>query len=58
MVLEGKGHVFKYRVSETFEATPDDSWGMGQERNRYMLTLQSCIPPTFEDRFIIRGARA
>jgi sortase A len=24
MVLEGKGRVFKCRVSETFEATPDD----------------------------------
>ena len=57
MVLEGKGHVYRYRVSETFEATPDDSWVMGQERNRDMLTLQTCIPPTFEDRFIVRGDR-
>jgi sortase A len=57
MVLEGKGRVYKYRVSETFEATPDDSWVMGQERNRDMLTLQTCIPPTFEDRYIVRGDR-
>jgi hypothetical protein len=31
---------------------------MGQERGRDMLTLQTCIPPTFEDRLVIRADRA
>jgi hypothetical protein len=37
---------------------PDDSWDMGQVRNRDMLTLQTCIPPTFENRLIVRADRA
>jgi sortase A len=47
-----------YRVSEAFGATPEDSWVMGQVRNRDMLTLQTCIPPTFEERLVIRADRA
>jgi sortase (surface protein transpeptidase) len=30
---------------------------MGQVRVRDMLTLQTCIPPTFEDRLIVRTDR-
>jgi sortase A len=59
MVLEDRGgRVYRYRVSEAFGATPDDSWVMGQVRGRDMLTLQTCIPPTFEDRLIVRADRA
>ncbi|MCA1718786.1 MAG: class E sortase [Actinobacteria bacterium] len=59
MVLEDReGRVYRYRVSEVFGATPDDSWVMGQVRDRDMLTLQTCIPPIFEDRLIVRADRA
>ncbi len=59
VVLEDRrGRVYRYRVSEAFNATPEDSWVMGQERDRDMLTLQTCIPPTFEDRLIVRADRA
>jgi hypothetical protein len=36
----------------------EDSWVMGQVRNCDMLTLQTCIPPTFEERFVVRTDRA
>ncbi len=59
VILEdSRGRVYRYRVSEVFEATPDDSWVMGQVRNRDMLTLQTCIPPTFEERLVVRADRA
>src|SRR5215212_4284180 len=48
-----QGRVYRYQVSESFTAGPEDSWVMGQVRNRDMVTLQTCIPPTFEDRLII-----
>jgi sortase A len=57
IVLGGGGRVYKYRVSETFEATPEESWVMGQVQNRDMLTLQTCIPPTFQDRLLVRADR-
>jgi sortase A len=59
VILEDHGgRTYRYRVSEAFGATPDDSWVMGQVRGRDMLTLQTCIPPTFEDRLIVRADRA
>jgi sortase A len=58
VVLKGRGRAYRYRVSESFMAGPDESWVMGQVRNRDMLTLQTCIPPTFEDRLIVRVDRA
>ena len=60
IVLEGnQDRAYRYRVSEAFEATPEDSWVMGQEHGRDMLTLQTCVPPpTFEDRLVIRADRA
>jgi sortase A len=58
VVLKGRGRAYRYRVSESFMAGPDESWVMGQVRNRDMLTLQTCIPPTFEDRLIVRADRA
>jgi len=58
VLKDSQGRAYRYRVSEAFEATPEDSWVMGQERDRDMLTLQTCIPPTFEDRLVVRADRA
>jgi sortase A len=55
---DSRGRAYRYRVSEAFEAMPEDSWVMGQERDRDMLTLQTCVPPTFEDRLVVRADRA
>jgi len=58
ILKDARGRVYRYRVSEVFEAAPEDSWVMGQVVERDMLTLQTCIPPTFEDRLIVRADRA
>jgi sortase A len=59
VILEdSRGRVDRYRVSESFEAGPEESWVMGQEVGRDMLTLQTCVPPTFEERLIVRADRA
>jgi len=55
---DARGRAYAYRVSESFEAMPDDSWVMGQEVGRDMLTLQTCIPPLYEERLIVRADRA
>ena len=58
VVLEdGRGRVYRYRVSESFTAMPDESWVMGQELDRDMVTLQTCLPPTFEERLVVRADR-
>ncbi len=58
VVLEnGRGRAYRYQVSESFMAAPDESWVMGQELNRDMVTLQTCIPPTFEERLVVRADR-
>jgi sortase A len=58
VVLKGQGATYRYRVSETFEVGPADSWVMGQVRGRDMVTLQTCTPiPTFEKRLIVRADR-
>jgi sortase A len=58
VVLEdGWGRIYEYRVSESFTAWPEESWVMGQELNRDMVTLQTCIPPTFEERFVVQADR-
>jgi sortase A len=54
---DSEGRVYRYRVSESFTAGPDESWVMGQELNRDMLTLQTCIPPDFGTRLIVRADR-
>jgi sortase A len=51
------GQSYKYRVSEKFAAGPEDSWAMGQVKGRDMLTLQTCIPPDFGKRLIVRADR-
>jgi sortase A len=57
LLEDSQGRAYKYRVSEAFKARPEDSWVMGQECGRDMLTLQTCIPPTFEDRLVVRADR-
>jgi len=51
------GQVYKYRVSEKFAAGSGDSWAMGEVRDRDMLTLQTCIPPDFGKRLLVRADR-
>ena len=51
------GKKYRYRVSETFKADPEDSWVMGQVRNRDMVTLQTCTGPGWERRLIVRADR-
>ena len=58
LLEDSAGNAYGYRVSESFMATPDESWVMGQVRGRDMLTLQTCIPPTFADRLVVRADRA
>ncbi len=59
VILEdGWGRAYTYSVSESFGAMPYDSWVMGQEVGRDMLTLQTCIPPLYEERLIVRADRA
>lgn len=48
---------YRYRVSEVFVASPVDSWVMGQELNRDMVTLQTCTGPNFSKRLIVRADR-
>ena len=57
VLKDSQGRTYRYRVSESFGATPLDSWVMGQEVGRDMLTLQTCIPPTFEERLVVRADR-
>jgi sortase A len=57
VLKDRQGRAYRYRVSESFETTPEDSWVMGQEVGRDMLTLQTCIPPTYEERLIVRADR-
>jgi sortase A len=52
------GKKYTYRVSETFEVEPNDSWVMGKVKGRDMVTLQTCTPiPTWEKRLIVRADR-
>ncbi len=58
MLKDRDGKAYRYRVIETFVADPEDSWVMGEVRDRDLLTLQTCTPiPTFEKRLIIRAER-
>ena len=54
---DGLGQVYKYRVSEKFAVSADDNWAMGEVRGRDMLTLQTCIPPDFGKRLLVRADR-
>ena len=58
LVLEdGRGQAYKYRVNEKFAVGPGDSWAMGEVRDRDMVTLQTCIPPDFGKRLMVRADR-
>lgn len=58
IVLEGRGKTYRYRVSETLVVDPLDSWVMGKELGRDMVSLQTCTPiPTFEKRLVVRADR-
>ena len=58
LVLEdGRGQAYKYRVSEKLAVEPGDSWAMGEVRDRDMVTLQTCIPPDFGKRLLVRADR-
>lgn len=57
ILKDREDRAYRYRVSESFMAGPDESWVMGQEVGRDMVTLQTCIPPTFENRLIVQADR-
>src|SRR3712207_4885804 len=58
ILLKGRdGERYRYRVTEVFEADPEDSWVMGQVRDRDMLTLQTCTGPNWQRRLIVRADR-
>ena len=57
LLKDRDGERYRYRVTETFEADPQDSWVMGQVRDRDMLTLQTCTGPNWERRLIVRADR-
>lgn len=57
LLKDRDGKRYRYRVSETFKATPEDSWVTGQVRNRDMVTLQTCSGPNWERRLIVRADR-
>ncbi len=58
VILKGRGETYRYKVSEMRIVEPEDSWVMGQVRNRDMVTLQTCTPiPTFEKRLVVRADR-
>ncbi len=57
ILRDRQGRAFTYRVTEAFLAEPEDSWVMGQVRDRDMLTLQTCTGPNWERRLIVRADR-
>jgi LPXTG-site transpeptidase (sortase) family protein len=57
LLEDGRGQTYKYRVSEKFAVEPGDSWAMGEVRGRDMVTLQTCIPPDFGKRLMVRADR-
>jgi sortase A len=57
LLKDRDGERYRYRVTEVFETDPEDSWVMGQVRNRDMLTLQTCTGPNWQRRLIVRADR-
>jgi sortase A len=57
LLKDRDGKRYRYRVTEAFGADPEDSWVMGQVRDRDMLTLQTCTGPNWERRLIVRADR-
>lgn len=57
LLKDRDGDRYRYRVTEVFETYPEDSWVMGQVRDRDMVTLQTCTGPNWERRLIVRADR-
>ena len=58
VVLRGEdGKKYRYEVTESFVASPEDSWVMDRLRNKDMVTLQTCVGPNFSERLIVRAER-
>lgn len=58
VVLRGKGgEKYRYRVTESFVASPEDSWVRSRVRGEDLLTLQTCVGPNFSERLIVRAER-
>ncbi len=58
LLRDRDGGEYEYRVIDSFEADPSDTWVMGSVRGRDLLTLQTCTPiPSFDKRLIIRAER-
>lgn len=54
---DSEGQVYKYRVTESADVGPNDSWVMDQVLGRDLLTLQACTGPNFEKRLVVRAER-
>ncbi len=48
---------YRYEVTDSFIASPEDSWVMDRVRNEDLLTLQTCVGPNFSERLIVRAER-
>jgi sortase A len=58
VVLRGDGGArYRYEVTESFIASPEDSWVADRVRNEDLLTLQTCVGPNFSERLIVRAER-
>lgn len=58
VVLRGEnGGRHCYEVTESFVASPEDSWVMDRVRDKDMVTLQTCVGPNFSKRLIVRAER-
>ena len=56
VVLRGDGGArYRYEVTETFVASPEDSWVTDRVRNEDLLTLQTCTGPGWSKRLIVRA---
>ena len=40
IILEGRGRIYRYQVSESFEVSPHDVWVTDQVRGRDLLDLR------------------
>lgn len=58
VVLRGDGGAqYRYEVTDSFIASPEDSWVMDRVRNEDLLTLQTCVGPNFSERLVVRAER-
>ena len=57
VLRDGEGSRYRYRVAESFVASPEDGWVKGRVRGEDLLTLQTCVGPNFSERLIVRAER-